>query len=80
MCSVGRPSIFRVHEDPDRDKLQAFIDLTSQLGLGLKIRLKNRPTPKDIGKMLEQLSKQNASPVLQMLILRSMAHAPYFAK
>ena len=79
MSSVGRPSIFRIHEDPDRDKLQAFIDLTSQLGLGIKVRLKNKPTPKDVGKMLEQLSKQNASPVLQMLILRSMAQARYAA-
>jgi ribonuclease R len=79
MSQVGRPSIFRVHEDPDREKLEAFLDLTSQLGLGLKVKLKQQPKPKDLSRMIEQLVKLKAPPTLQMLILRSMAQARYTA-
>ena len=77
MIDHHRDSMFRVHEDPDVEKLGAFVELANQLGLPLRIDLKNRPHPKDIGRMLSVLIENKANPVLQTLILRSLAQARY---
>ena|GEM_PF-2604349 len=77
MIDRQRDSMFRVHEDPDVEKLGAFVELANQLGLPLRIDLKSKPHPKDIGRMLAVLIENKASPVLQTLILRSLAQARY---
>lgn len=69
------PSLFRIHEDPDRDKLMAFIDLGQTLGLQFKLRKKI--TPRDVASLSVKIAELETGAQLQWLLLRSMAQARY---
>ncbi len=70
------PTMFRVHTHPDRDKLQALLDLCQHLGLDLQ--LSDRPAPSDIARMLEKLASHPFGRTLNQMVLRSMAQARYY--
>jgi ribonuclease R len=69
------PSIFRIHEDPDPARLEAFRALL--LHLGFPIKLKRRPHPQDMALLLDKLNEQEGGKPLHTLLLRSLAQARY---
>ena len=69
------PGIYRVHEDPDPERLFAFSRLASQLGLSLRAR--EGITPKALSQVLRQLKGKKFEQTLSMLLLRSLAKADY---
>ncbi len=71
----GLPFLYRVHELPDPDKLQRFLD-TARL-LGLSARLPRIPKPGDLAVLLEDLEGLPAGAALSTLLLRSLAKARY---
>jgi ribonuclease R len=71
------PSIFRVHEDPDPEKLQIFAALCATLGI--QARLKRKPEPKDVAMLLDKLSDHPVGKSLNPLLLRSLMQARYDA-
>lgn len=72
------PSLFRVHEEPKDEKLNALKDFLNSLGLGFKGE-KNKETIKTMAykKLLEICSKRSDFDLIQLTVLRSMAQAKY---
>lgn len=69
------PFIFRVHEDPDPDKLEAFAE-TAQL-MGVPVRFGKDVEPHDLQRLLEKVKGTDSEHVLSKLLLRSMMQARY---
>ncbi len=76
LFSQGVPLLFRIHEDPDPDKVDRFLDLAKQYG--------HSPGPRGAGRafaglpeLLERLSGMPEEPFLAKLLLRSLQQARY---
>lgn len=72
------PTLYRVHEDPDPDKLANFAGLCERLGV--QVSLPERPQPKDVSRILEALNAHEQGKALHGLLLRSMSQARYDAE
>lgn len=68
-------AVYRVHEQPDPDKLIQFEDLAKCLGYNCAVPLK--PKPKDLQKILETLEDGQRDRILNDRLLRAMAKARY---
>lgn len=69
------PSVYRVHEEPDLEKLRQLIPVLAQLGV--KFPAKKELTPDAIQAGLDQAAKLEAGFIARHLILRAMARAHY---
>ena len=69
------PFVFRVHEDPDPEKLQVFSEMASLLGVS--VRFGKEIEPRDLQTVLEKVKGTDAEHVLSRLLLRSMMQAKY---
>ena len=76
---LDAPFIYRVHEDPDLDKVK---DLNRFLyNFGLKIKITNgKVYPTEVSKILEQIKGTEAEKVISTLILRTLKVARYEAE
>ncbi len=70
------PFIYRVHGNPDEDKLRKFLGFLNVLGYKVNANLKNI-TPKTIQSILNQLKDKKEYPILSSMLLRSMMKAIY---
>ncbi len=71
----GLPTIYRVHEPPDPEKLKTFIILASSL-LGEKFEIKSI-TPKVLQEILRKVEGKPEEPLLNYILLRSLKRARY---
>jgi len=69
------PFIYRIHEEPDSDKLKAFTEFS--FNLGYPVKLFAGVQPKVLQEILEKVKGKNEEPVLSKLLLRSMMQARY---
>ncbi|WP_392564767.1 ribonuclease R [Orbus wheelerorum] len=69
------PSLYRVHDKPDEDRLNNLRSVLSELGLVLEGR--DKPHSKDIAKLMELVAQRPDRDMLQTMILRSMKQAIY---
>ena len=69
------PSLFRVHDRPDEDRMNNLRSILSELGLSLGGG--NNPKPKDIAKLMVEVEARPDHEMLQTVILRSMKQAIY---
>ncbi|MDF7667251.1 ribonuclease R [Orbaceae bacterium ESL0727] len=69
------PSLFRVHDKPDAERINNLRSVLSELGLTLEGG--NEPSPKDIAKLMQTVEARPDHEMLQTLILRSMKQAIY---
>ena len=76
---LDAPFIYRVHEDPDLDKVK---DLNKFLyNFGLRIKITNgKVYPTEVSKILEQIKGTEAEKVISTLILRTLKVARYEAE
>lgn len=72
------PAIFRIHETPDPDRLQNFVQLCESLGIS--VRLAEEIRPSDVSRLLLQVSEHRNGKSLHALLLRSLAQARYSAE
>lgn len=72
------PFIYRVHEEPDLNKLTDFINYLKAFGLTLKTN-KNELMPKDYQVLLDSIKDEKVKKVISILMLRSMSKARYDA-
>jgi ribonuclease R len=70
------PSIYRVHESPDRTKLQEFLNFAKSLGLRVPM-IKTDVQPKLLQKILEDVKDRPEEKLINYLLLRTMARAKY---
>lgn len=69
------PALYRIHEQPKREKLEAFHEFLKPFGL--KLSGGAHPTTLDYAKLLERIEKRDDSILLQTVMLRSMMQAVY---
>ncbi len=69
------PGIYRVHEKPDREKMDAFRDFIALFGFSLPGN--SKITPKDLQKILEKIKKSREEVVISTMMLRSLKQAVY---
>ena len=68
-------SIFRIHEDPDEEKLSAFFDFAGRIGVSLK--QPRKMSPLEMQRILEVIRTSPASGVLNSMLIRSLQKAIY---
>lgn len=71
------PTIFRVHEDPDPMKLEAFVDLCQRIGISVRLK-RGKVRPKDVALLLDELSEHPSGKHFHALLLRTLAQARYY--
>ncbi len=69
------PFLYRIHEEPDQDKMEAFSDFVSTLGYSFKVSGKIRP--KKIQKFLKSLEGKPEEKLINEILLRSLKKACY---
>lgn len=72
---AGSPFVYRVHEDPDIEKIQAFAEFTNNLGYPLKGISKIHP--RALQDILEKVRGTKEEAVVSTVMLRSLAKARY---
>jgi ribonuclease R len=70
-------ALFRVHEGPKEERLESLRSYLRELGLNLHGGAK--PQPSDYQALLQQVSDRPDAPLIQSMMLRSMAQAQYRA-
>lgn len=75
LAGTGQMAVYRIHEHPDAEKLDAlkkFIEI-----MGVKDKLPESPEPKDMAKLLESVKGEDIEAVVQVMTLRSLPQARY---
>ncbi len=75
ITSLGTSFIYRIHEEPDTEKMVAFNDFI--LRFGLNIEKIGKVSPKILQKMLERIRNRPEERLINNLMLRSMKQARY---
>ncbi|WP_032122208.1 ribonuclease R [Clostridium amazonitimonense] len=69
------PFVYRIHENPDEEKLQKFSEFVYNLGYFLKFN--NDVHPRMLQEILEKVKGKKEETVVSTLLLRSMMQAKY---
>lgn len=72
--------VYRVHESPEREKLNNFADVAAHFGYKVKTKGSAKDINKSINRLLEQAAGKPEEQLLAILAIRSMAKAVYSAK
>ncbi len=75
MYFLGYPFAYRVHEEPDMEKIYELVDILNNLDYSLKIN--NKIYSNQLQKVLNNFKGKDEEIFLSKLILRSMAKARY---
>ena len=73
---MGLPFVYRVHEVPDNEKVEQFLNSISMLGYHV-VGDRNFVYPKSMKKILDQLRDKDGFAILSTLLLRCMKKAVY---
>ncbi|MCR1897621.1 ribonuclease R [Irregularibacter muris] len=72
---TNMPFVYRVHEDPDPEKLKAFKEFAHNLGY--RIRIGDEVYPKELQVLLEKVKDKPEEGVISQIMLRTMKQAKY---
>lgn len=70
----GVPALYRIHEDPNPEKLEELQAVAAEFGLSFP---KGTPKPRDFQRLLDAVKGKVEEPVVSMQVLRSLARARY---
>ena len=70
-----KPFVYRTHEDPDPEKIEALGEFLTNFGYTVKGHTKTHP--KDMQKILEEIEGKPEENIISRLLLRSMKQARY---
>ncbi|MDR2939925.1 MAG: ribonuclease R [Clostridiales bacterium] len=68
------PFVYRVHEEPDPEKMEALIEFIKQFGYSIK---GNPSHPKNLQKLLSKIEASPEENVVSRIVLRSLKQARY---
>lgn len=71
---ANMPFVYRIHEEPDSEKMEHFVEFAFHLGYVLKGR---NPHPKALQQMLENVKGNKEERILSTVLLRSLKKARY---
>lgn len=69
------PFVYRIHEDPAPEKIDDLLDIAARMNL--KVPHFTEIKAKHLAYILEQIKDEPAAPIINNLVLRSMAKAKY---
>lgn len=70
------PFVYRIHEDPDSEKLERFLEFVTTFGYVVKGSA-NTVHPRALQKVLEEVKGETEEAVISTVLLRSMQQAKY---
>ena len=76
ISNMDLPFIYRVHDLPNNEKIEDFMNLVKQMGYQITTNL-NKITPVTIQQILEELKDKKEFTILSSQLLRSMKKAVY---
>lgn len=80
MYNACVPCVFRVHEEPDREKINSFAIFAKNLGVDVSpLRTKNTITPSQLSRVLESAESKGYSAIVSSVLLRALMKAKYSA-
>ncbi len=71
------PFLYRIHEDPDQDKLMTFMQFAANFGYVVKGGKGNSVHPRALQTLLEEIQGTKEATVISTMMLRSMKQAKY---
>jgi ribonuclease R len=74
--SLEVPFIYRIHEDPDGDRLQSFIEFLNNFGYVLRGK-GDKVHPRALQQLLDEIKGTREETVISTVMLRSMKQAKY---
>lgn len=75
LAQRSRPTLYRVHAEPDATKLDILVKTLRALGIGLE--LPEEITTRDLQKIAPRIRDQALKPFIETLVVRSMMQATY---
>ncbi|KRQ88044.1 Ribonuclease R [Caloramator mitchellensis] len=75
MFWTGIPFVYRIHEDPDSEKILRFAEFAHNLGY--RVKFGKDVHPKMLQDILEAAKGKREQPIIDMLLLRSLKQARY---
>lgn len=79
-ANLGRteklPFVYRVHEEPDPDKVKNLVQMLAACGIAVKFK-KAVPTQRELGKILDEVRGTKLETAVNTAVLRSMQKADY---
>jgi ribonuclease R len=76
LSKAAAPTLYRIHEQPDAERVEEFADLVGSFGYRLPARL-DEITPKDFQAVLKQVAGKPEEKLISYLLLRTMRLARY---
>ncbi|MDF2503717.1 MULTISPECIES: ribonuclease R [Clostridium] len=76
MFWTNLPFVYRIHEDPDTEKLEHFNEFAHNLGYVVKWG-SSKVHPKELQKIIEEVKDKKEETVVSTLLLRSLKQARY---
>ena len=73
--TLALPFVYRIHEKPDREKLQDFLAFAQ--AFGVDVHAPKRLTPRFFQKLINQVDGLDAEPIIRDAMLRAMMKARY---
>lgn len=74
--SQAKTFVYRVHDEPNKEKLEVFKDFVGKLGYNLNDKTRSSLT-KSFNKLFEQISGKGEETMINMIALRTMSKAFY---
>ncbi len=80
LYNASVPCVYRVHEEPDREKINAFSLFARNLGVDTApLRTKNTITPNQLSRVLTDADSKGYLSIVSSVLLRSLMKAKYSA-
>ncbi len=75
--AMQMPCIYRIHEEPPADKMQAFASFAYNLGLDIRPLKRRQLRPGDLQEIMNEAKEKELDGVLSVVMLRSLSKARY---
>lgn len=80
MSDAMIPCVYRIHENPDPEKMRALLLFSDNLGIDRGSFVPDKPVPAALCGMLENASEKGLSSIFSGVLLRSLMKAKYSEK
>lgn len=78
LYNAGMPCVYRVHDEPDTEKISAFALFAKNMGIDVSpLRTKNKITSSQLARVLEGVKDTESYPIVSSILLRSLMKARY---
>lgn len=74
---TAKAFVYRIHDEPNQDKLSNFADIAAHFGYRVKIKGSAREVNRSINKLLDDIKGKPEEELLSILAIRSMSKAVY---